>query len=574
MAASIGQAWATNYFVVVPNPGRSATSGVTVSLSAYSLPAAHINTPYAGFDLRTLLTVKGDSTFNGSGVTWSISSGSLPAGLSLSSSGLIGGTPTEAGSKDFTVRATYRAKNGENSYQIFVANVTVTLSTATLPAAKAGTAYAGYDFKPLLQADGQSVVDTTNATFTSSGLPAGLSLSTDGLLTGTPTTKNVDGAMFSVAATYKTATGQQAYKLVINNQYLDAVKVFSGGMAQHACALTPAGKLMCWGLNGSGQLGNGTNTSSTPPTVVSGLSGAVLDVVMGAQHTCALLSGGVVNCWGGNTYGQLGNGTTTNSLVPVPVAGISGASSIAANGYTTCAIVAGGLRCWGQNWYGQFANGTTTDSSTPVASTVVTSGLTSIALGGSSIYAINSSGALLAWGDNLYGQLGNGTNTASQQPTVVTGLSSGVRRVVAGNAYACAVTASGTVSCWGFNNDGELGNGTMSASYLPVSVSGVSGATAISAGTSHTCAIANGGVLACWGLGTSGQLGNGASATSSFPVAVTGLSQQPSSLALGQNFGCVVDNGSARCVGYGRFNRLGNGSQTNSPTLVGVANPL
>jgi len=175
-----------------------------------------------------------------------------------------------------------------------------------------------------------------------------------------------------------------------------ATAIAAGG--SHACALLTGGSVRCWGSNFSGQLGNGTTTNDPIPTpvVVSGITTATA-ISAGNGNTCALLTGGSVRCWGDNYYGQLGNGTTTNSSTPVAVSGITTATAISAGGYHTCALLTdGSVRCWGYNNYGQLGNGTTTDSSTPVAVGGITTAI-AISAGGYHTCALLTGGSVRCW---------------------------------------------------------------------------------------------------------------------------------------------------------------------------------
>jgi len=293
----------------------------------------------------------------------------------------------------------------------------------------------------------------------------------------------------------------------------------------HTCALTCSGRVKCWGSSVQGELGNGTWTNSTVPVNVSGLASGVSAISTGGDHTCALTSSGGVKCWGSNEYGQLGDGTNTKSNVPVNVSGLaSGVSTISASGWFTCALTSsGGVKCWGVNGDGVLGNGTNTDSNVPVNVSGLASGVSAISAGGVTC-ALTSSGGVKCWGSNKYGNLGNGTNTDSNVPVNVSGLASGVSAISAGAFHTCALTSSGGVKCWGENMNGELGNGTNIKSNVPVNVSSLaSGIIAISAGSWYTCAVTSSGGVKCWGSNLDGRLGNGTKANSNVPVEVSGF---------------------------------------------------
>jgi len=194
------------------------------------------------------------------------------------------------------------------------------------------------------------------------------------------------------------------------------------GWQSHLCA-DECGRVQCWGYNYYGQLGNGTNTTSNTPVNVSGLSSGVITIAAGEYHTCALMSGGGVQCWGRNITGQLGDGTSTDSSIPVNVSGLgSGVLAITAGGSHTCTLTgAGGVQCWGNNNFGQFGNGTNATSYTPVNVSGLSSGVLAIAAGGYHTCALTSAGGVQCLGWNHYGQLGNGTNTTSNTPVNVSG---------------------------------------------------------------------------------------------------------------------------------------------------------
>jgi alpha-tubulin suppressor-like RCC1 family protein len=259
----------------------------------------------------------------------------------------------------------------------------------------------------------------------------------------------------------------------VDVQGLSGVSAISTG-GTHTCALLRTGALKCWGTNVKGQVGNGTDNQQLTPTDVTGLSSGVIAITAGQFFTCALLNTGAVNCWGDNASGQLGNGTTTTSFTPVNVSGLSaGVIAIAAGYDHTCALLnTGGVQCWGSNTYGALGNGGTGDQSTPQTVSNISNAV-AISGGQGHSCALLSTGAVQCWGYNLNGQLGNGGTTNSSIPVSVSNLSSGVIAIGTGYSHSCAVLSTGAAKCWGLNAQGQLGDGTLTRRTAPVSVTGI-----------------------------------------------------------------------------------------------------
>jgi alpha-tubulin suppressor-like RCC1 family protein len=343
----------------------------------------------------------------------------------------------------------------------------------------------------------------------------------------------------------------------------------------HTCALTTGGGVKCWGDNDWGQLGDGTTPDRYTPVAVSGLASGATAIAAGGSHTCALTTGGGVKCWGRNYFGELGDGTTTPRSTPEDVSGlVSEVTAIAAGGYHTCALMAGdGVKCWGFNQYGQLGDSTTTDRYAPVAVSGVASGVAAIAAGGEHTCALTAGGGVKCWGSNGAGQLGDGTTTNSHIPVDVSGLASGATAIAAGDGHTCALTMGGGVKCWGDNNDGQLGDSTTTDRYTPVAVSGLaSGVAAIAAGNSHTCALTTGGGVKCWGYNNDGQLGDGTWASRATPVDVRGLVSGVAAIAAGWERTCALTaGGGVKCWGDNDWGQLGDGTTTNSHIPVDVS---
>jgi alpha-tubulin suppressor-like RCC1 family protein len=311
---------------------------------------------------------------------------------------------------------------------------------------------------------------------------------------------------------------------------LKFVTAVAGG-GHHSLALLANGTVQGWGYNEFGQVGDGTTFTRSTPVPVQGLGGAKA-IAAGADHSLALLSNGTVMAWGENEFGQLGTGGTAGSEVPVAVKGLSGVRAIAAGGNHSLALLTNGtVMAWGEGEEGLLGNGGTKGSAVPVAVKGLT-GVSSIAAGTTFNLAVLSKGGTVeAWGSNVSGQLGNSSveEGFSAVPVPVEGLS-GVAAVATGAQHALAVLTGGTVMAWGEDNFGQLGNGTIKPKEAkPTEVTGLSGVSAISAGEQHSVALLSSGSVMTWGGDKYGQLGNGTmGATSSVPVLVSGLTKAAS----------------------------------------------
>jgi hypothetical protein len=295
-----------------------------------------------------------------------------------------------------------------------------------------------------------------------------------------------------------------------------------------------------WGYNENGQLGNGGENDSSVPVQVSGLTG-VTAISGGSSAGYALKSDGTVWAWGYNGDGELGDGTTAGSAVPVQVSGLTGVTAISGGSSAGYALKSDGtVWAWGDNSDGELGDGTTANSTVPVQVKGLT-GVTAISGGGRggccnyAAYALKSDGTVWAWGDNEDGELGDGTTASSTVPVQVKGLTGvtavsggGSGATVNGDSAGYARKSDGTVWAWGYNGDGELGDGTTAGSTVPVQVKGLTGVTAISGGDCVGYALKSDGTVWSWGGNWYGQLGDGTAGTeqapdSTVPVRVSGL---------------------------------------------------
>ncbi|MFN8490070.1 MAG: CARDB domain-containing protein [Caldilineaceae bacterium] len=357
---------------------------------------------------------------------------------------------------------------------------------------------------------------------------------------------------------------------------ITGVKAIGAG-AYHTCALTTEGGVKCWGYNLYGQVGNVTDGDAATPVDVSGLSSGVKALSVGGYFNCVLTASDGAKCWGDNGWGQLGIGSENGQPTPVDVNGLtSGVKAIIAGGHHACALLtSGGAKCWGYNGSGQLGSGAMGDTvMTPIDVSSFASGVSSLALGEYHTCALTTNGGVTCTGDNAVGQLGDGTTENKNTPVDVTGLNSGVTAITAGATHTCAIITNGGIKCWGSANDGQLGNDVLGNKNTPVDVSGLTtGVTDITAGGAHTCAVTMAGGVKCWGANGVGQLGDGTQSNKNAPVAVSGIISGMTTVNAGYTHTCALTTaGGVKCWGYNYYGELGNGANDDTNTPVDVSN--
>jgi alpha-tubulin suppressor-like RCC1 family protein len=348
---------------------------------------------------------------------------------------------------------------------------------------------------------------------------------------------------------------------------MDAVSVSIGGYddsSAFACAVTPglSGEAQCWGANGHDQLGSTLPLTQNSNTAVKTNFGDQLTGLSAGTHgdfACALYSGQVY-CWGDDTTGQLGNGTTEWSSGPVEVKGMPLATAVSAGDASACAIsTAGDLYCWGHNGHGQLGNNSHAD--TAVVTVPILSGVLAVSVGTHFACALLGDATVDCWGQNIIGEVGNGSMNGDDVlvPTPVSGLT-GVTRIAAGGTSACAIITGGAIECWGDDSSGQLGDGASTGftqSFTPVPSAITAGATQVAVGIFNACAVVSEKV-SCWGDFVTGD-GNWIDrSTVLSPVSISTLTHV-TDIAVGYLSACAVQGGDVYCWGYNSVGQLGNG---------------
>ncbi len=426
-----------------------------------------------------------------------------------------------------------------------------TLITLELPIATSGTPY--------------------SANLFIGGVPAPTSIELTGLPTGLTYTHNGSGSV-AISGTPPSVSGS----LLVNIVAVNSMGMLSAGLslkvlptpavvnnasaiakgALHTCALANGG-VQCWGYNGAGTLGDGTSSDSTVPVQIFAPGSGVTAISSRNQHTCALVKGGV-QCWGENEDGQIGDGSTTRRFTPTQTIGLeSGVTGLSAGRSHTCAIKASNVLCWGKNDFGQLGDGTFVNRLVPTSISNFGNSVNTISAGNYHTCAIIDGGVKCV-GANFSGQLGDGTTSDRITPIQSIAAGSGVTSITAAS-HTCAVVNAG-VRCWGFNDFGQLGDGSTTIRTSPIqTIPAGSGVTNLDAGYATTCAVANGGIK-CWGSNALGQLGDGKTETKLTPIQTFASNSAASGVAVGDESVCALVNGSVVCIGGRERGQLGDGT--------------
>jgi alpha-tubulin suppressor-like RCC1 family protein len=369
--------------------------------------------------------------------------------------------------------------------------------------------------------------------------------------------EEVNVALASVAGSPSLQARLQAVS--IRPELVPRPEVAPGGA--HTCALSGSGRLSCWGANDRGQIGTGGG-ALVIPTPVAGPA-TVVQVTAGAFHTCALTGSGRALCWGGNERGQLGTGTYAARVVPTGVVGEIGFTRLAAGRAHTCGLsYHGAVYCWGANEVGQIGDGTEADRLEPTA--VVgferASSFRAIFAGGAHTCAVAADDVAYCWGDNRFGQLGEGTTTNRRTPVPVAG-GLPVRSFAMGDAHSCGITAAGGTYCWGRNDAGQLGTGDLAGRRIPAPIALDLPLVQVSAGSAHTCGVTTAGRGYCWGRNQHGQLGDGTTTGRSYPIPVADSLEFATIQASGDHTCARTPAGERYCWGRNAEGQLGDGTR-------------
>ena len=390
------------------------------------------------------------------------------------------------------------------------------------------------------------------------------------------------GAVFITACMYLAVPSPVRVRANVSISAVDPTGRIAAG-DKHTCAIAADNVIWCWGYNFFSQLGSSTFTDdfSSVPVQTTALPGSRIAkrIVAGANHTCVLATDGTVWCWGDNGYGSIGV-VGGNQPDPVQVTLGGNATMIAAGGFTSCVVLSDNrVQCWGRNNKGQLGNGTwgTVAVTSPVDTWSVPASFTvaHLEIGATHTCAVSVFGAVWCWGEFTNGRLGTTASSNAVTPAATALLGSTATEVAAGAAHTCALLTTGSITCFGSNDKGQLGQALATASSsTPTLVSLAATATHVSTGKQFTCALLSTEVVHCFGDNATGQLGSGSiGAARESPGVVTGLTGAVVDVTTGASHACaVMSTGEVRCWGLNDQGQLGIGSQTNVSEATAIIN--
>jgi alpha-tubulin suppressor-like RCC1 family protein len=341
----------------------------------------------------------------------------------------------------------------------------------------------------------------------------------------------------------------------------------------HTCRLHPDRTISCWGWNQFGQAGQLPVNTTVAETSIESLSG-ISQISAGAYHTCAVDSQGQVMCWGRNNNGQLGDGTEKDHFIPGLVQSLEGISitQISAGAMHTCAVdTSGSVWCWGSNRDGKLGTGSDKFiNPLPEKVTGLPNPVDQVASGSTYTCALDNTRNIWCWGDGAFGEIGLQPFKGSSTPVKVTTVPDKVLTFQAGWFHTCYLTENGIVSCWGKNQEGELGNASNISLAEPVSpVAMDKDVRLMAAGGQETCTVKNDDQVYCWGRNNYSQIGDHTRVDRLIPVAVT-LPEKISQLTVGGSFACALGkSGETYCWGADDLRQAGDFSinPTITPTI-------
>lgn len=337
----------------------------------------------------------------------------------------------------------------------------------------------------------------------------------------------------------------------------------------HTVAIKSDGTLSTWGNNTFGQLGDGTTTAKTLPTQI-GSATNWKTIVAGGNHNLALKFDGTLWAWGANTYGQFGDGTITDKALPTQIGTATDWSAIAGHGHTLALKTDGTLWAWGFNAYGQLGDGTIIDKTVPTQIGTATN-WSAIAAGPNHSLALKTDGTLWAWGYNLSGQLGDGTTLNKTVPTQI-GTGIDWSAISAGSLHSLALKTNGTLWAWGGNSSGQMGNGTTVDTIAPSQIGTATNWGAISGGYLYTAARKSDGTLWAWGDNSSGQLGDGTTSNKTAPVQIGSATNWGEISAGIVHTVALKTDGTLWTWGGNSSGQLGDGTTTSKTAPVQISN--